>query len=170
VPGTGIEPALPCLNQIFHPPLDFTRRHVILRHETIPSPDPSLRHRRNYCPCPGYPVLQHFMARHHPRPRRLLPPENQNGHRLPGLRPLAVGQDTNDGSLFRAQGTVIVDFGVSKKGKAGNFRVSQSVNQYLDAEALRVMKMMPEWIPSIIGGIAAESFKRQPIIFSLQDQ
>jgi TonB family protein len=70
--------------------------------------------------------------------------------------------------VYEIQGTVIVDFAVSKEGKAGNFRVSQSVNQYLDAEALRVMKMMPEWIPSIIGGLAAESFKRQPVIFSLQ--
>ena len=70
--------------------------------------------------------------------------------------------------VYEIQGTVIVDFVVSKEGKAGNFRVSQSVNPYLDAEALRVMKIMPEWIPSIIGGIATEGYKRQPIVFSMQ--
>jgi TonB family protein len=72
--------------------------------------------------------------------------------------------------VYEIQGTVIVDFMVSKEGKAGNFRVSQSVNKYLDEEALRVMNQMPEWIPSISGGIATESYKRQPIVFSLQAQ
>jgi len=72
--------------------------------------------------------------------------------------------------VYEIQGTVVVDFVVSKEGKAGNFRVSQSADKYLDAEALRVMNQMPEWIPSIFGGIAAESFKRQPIVFSLQAQ
>ncbi len=72
--------------------------------------------------------------------------------------------------VYEIQGTVIVDFLVSKEGKAGHFRVGVSANKYLDEEALRVMNEMPLWIPAISGGIPTESYKRQPIIFSLQSQ
>lgn len=69
---------------------------------------------------------------------------------------------------YEIQGTVIVDFMVSKEGKAHNFHISQSVDKNLDAEALRVMNLMPDWIPAIYGGIPSDSYKRQPIVFRLQ--
>lgn len=72
--------------------------------------------------------------------------------------------------VYEIQGTVIVDFMISKEGKASNFHVTQSVNKDLDAEALRVMNLMPDWIPAIAGGILTESYKRQPIVFKLQSE
>jgi len=68
---------------------------------------------------------------------------------------------------YEIQGTVIVAFKVSKEGKASEFRVIQSVDQSLDAEALRVLKMMPDWEPAIIGGILSDSYYSQPVVFHL---
>lgn len=68
---------------------------------------------------------------------------------------------------YEIQGTVIVSFKVSKEGKASEFRVIQSVDQSLDAEALRVLKMMPDWDPAIIGGILSDSYYSQPVVFHL---
>jgi TonB family protein len=68
------------------------------------------------------------------------------------------------------QGTVIVDFVVSKEGKPFNFHVSQPVDPSLDEEALRVLRLMPDWTPAISGGRVSESYKRQPIIFKLESQ
>lgn len=72
--------------------------------------------------------------------------------------------------VYEIQGTVIIDFIISKEGRPHNFHVSQSVNPYLDAEALRVARAMPDWIPAIYAGIPSESYKRQPIVFQLQAQ
>jgi hypothetical protein len=44
----------------------------------------------------------------------------------------------------------------------------QSVNKYLDEEALRVMRLSPDWQPAIFAGIPRDSRKYQPIIFNLQ--
>jgi TonB family protein len=68
------------------------------------------------------------------------------------------------------EGTVIVDFLVSKEGKVYNLKVVHSVNQYLDEEALRVMRQSPDWRPAITGGILSESYKKQPIVFKLQSE
>lgn len=66
------------------------------------------------------------------------------------------------------QGTVVIGFKVSKEGKASDFTVVQSVDKYLDAEALRVLKLSRGWQPAIYGGIYSDSYKRQPIIFKLE--
>lgn len=69
--------------------------------------------------------------------------------------------------VHEIQGTVVVDFNVTKEGKVENLHVSQSVDKYLDAEALRVMRLMADWIPAVIGGIPSDDAKRQPIVFHL---
>jgi len=45
---------------------------------------------------------------------------------------------------MRYQGTVMVQFKVSKEGKISEVRVVESADRSLDAEALRVMKWMPD--------------------------
>ncbi len=45
------------------------------------------------------------------------------------------------------QGRVIIDFVVERSGKLTNIRVVKSVNPALDKEALRIVKLMPKWIP-----------------------
>ena len=45
------------------------------------------------------------------------------------------------------QGRVIIDFVVERNGTLTNIRVIKSVNPALDKEALRIVKLMPKWIP-----------------------
>jgi TonB family protein len=66
------------------------------------------------------------------------------------------------------QGTVYVQFLVSKEGKVSDLRVVQSVDRFLDEEALRVMRRSPDWQPAIMAGIISESLIRQPVIFKMQ--
>jgi protein TonB len=44
-------------------------------------------------------------------------------------------------------GKVFIEFIVNKKGKVTTARVLESVDPLLDAEALRVISTMPDWIP-----------------------
>ena len=45
------------------------------------------------------------------------------------------------------QGRVIIAFIVERNGKLSNIRVVKSVNPALDKEALRIVNLMPNWIP-----------------------
>ena len=66
-------------------------------------------------------------------------------------------------------GRVVVSFVVKKNGKIADVRVSRSVDPSLDAEALRVVNLMPKWKPGRSGGKKVNvmyniplTFKRQP--------
>ena len=48
---------------------------------------------------------------------------------------------------FGIQGCVVVGFIVEKDGALTNVKVLRAVDRALDAEALRVVKGMPKWIP-----------------------
>ena len=52
----------------------------------------------------------------------------------------------------RIQGRVYVGFMVDKKGKIRDEKILNGVNELLDNEALRVVKMMPQWKPGTAGG------------------
>jgi TonB family protein len=67
------------------------------------------------------------------------------------------------------QGTVVIGFNVKKDGSISDIKVVQSAGKELDNEALRVIKHTDTWDPLIIGGIVSESFKKQPIIFKLEN-
>jgi len=68
------------------------------------------------------------------------------------------------------EGTVLIGFDISKAGKIENIKLLRSVETSLDKEALRVIGLIPEWEPLIIGGILCDSYQRQPIIFSLEER
>lgn len=44
---------------------------------------------------------------------------------------------------------VVVQFVVNEDGKLSDFKVIKSVHQYLDNEALRVVKLLPKFIPAL---------------------
>jgi len=67
----------------------------------------------------------------------------------------------------KIQGSVIVKFWIAKDGKAHDFKILQSVNPELDAEALRVLNQMPDWHPAIIAGIPIDYYALQPVVFRL---
>lgn len=71
--------------------------------------------------------------------------------------------------VYEIQGTVMTQFIVTKEGKVSDLRIIRSVNKYLDEEALRVMRLMSDWEPAIYGGILTDTYRRQPIVFSLQN-
>ncbi len=50
------------------------------------------------------------------------------------------------------EGKVYIGFIVEKDGTLTNIRIIKSIFEVLDNEALRVVKLMPKWIPSKIKG------------------
>ena len=66
------------------------------------------------------------------------------------------------------QGRVIVRFVVERNGKLSNVKVVKSVHPVLDKEALRIVKLMPRWIPGRQNGITVRVKFYIPIIFRLK--
>ena len=65
------------------------------------------------------------------------------------------------------QGRVLVNFIVEKDGSISNIHVIQNVNEYLDAEAVRVVGAMPKWTPGMQEGKAVRVKYTVPISFRL---
>jgi TonB family protein len=66
------------------------------------------------------------------------------------------------------QGKVFVSFVISKKGSVLNSKIERGVDPLLDAEALRVVNSMPEWIPGKEKGKKVAVQFTLPISFKLQ--
>jgi len=74
--------------------------------------------------------------------------------------------------VYEIEGTVLIGFKISKDGRVSDITLVQPVNKYLDQEALRVVNQMAltDWTPAIIGGVVTDTYKQQPVVFSLQTQ
>lgn len=68
----------------------------------------------------------------------------------------------------KIQGTVYVTFNVEKDGRITGLRVVRGICAELDAEAIRVMKLMPTWIPGELEGKKVAMRCNLPIKFRLQ--
>ena len=68
----------------------------------------------------------------------------------------------------KIEGRVIVQFVVEKDGSVSDVKVMRGVNSELDAEAIRVVSMMPKWIPGKQRGKAVAVKYTMPIMFRLQ--
>ncbi len=66
------------------------------------------------------------------------------------------------------QGRVIVQFTVSKEGKILQPKVVSSLDPLFDAEAIRLVKSMPQWIPGKEKGKQVALVYTAPIVFKLQ--
>jgi TonB family protein len=64
-------------------------------------------------------------------------------------------------------GKVLVNFNVSNTGKIRNVKVSKSVHPLLDAEAIRVISIMPDWKPATQGGKPVDVQYMVPVEFKL---
>jgi protein TonB len=65
-------------------------------------------------------------------------------------------------------GTVIIAFDIDVDGNPVNYRVEEKVFAPLDAEALRVIKLLPrQWIPGIKDGQKVKVVVKQPVVFRL---
>ena len=65
------------------------------------------------------------------------------------------------------EGTVVVNFVVGTDGQTRNVKILNSVNQLLDAEAVRVVRVMPKWTPGYQKGEKVSVSYNLPIKFSL---
>jgi len=65
------------------------------------------------------------------------------------------------------EGKVIVSFFVEEDGTVTHGEVVQSVTAALDAEALRIVSIMPKWVPGHSGGKAVRCKMIIPVIFKL---
>jgi periplasmic protein TonB len=67
----------------------------------------------------------------------------------------------------RKQGKVYVSFLVTEEGILQDIKIAQGVSELLDAEAIRVIKMMPPWNPGFHKGNAIPVPVKVPISFRL---
>lgn len=69
------------------------------------------------------------------------------------------------------QGTVVVQFIVDKDGNVSDVQaVSGPDTGGLREEAMRVIRQSGKWIPAIQNGRQVKSYKKQPVIFKLEQQ
>ena len=66
------------------------------------------------------------------------------------------------------EGRVIIKFYIERDGSCSQFKVLRSLNSSFDAEALRVLKLMPKWNMSSMEGngtwyVLPVSFKKQKV-------
>jgi len=66
------------------------------------------------------------------------------------------------------QGTVYVTFVVDPDGQITDVRVLKGVHESIDAEAVRVVSMMPNWEPGIVKDEPVRVQFTMPISFTLQ--
>lgn len=65
----------------------------------------------------------------------------------------------------RESGKVYVEFIVTKNGMIADARVIRSISPLLDAESLRVVNLMPRWVPATLKGENVASRVRFPISY-----
>lgn len=72
-----------------------------------------------------------------------------------------------DAQRQKVQGEVRVQFVVGKDGKLTAQKVVKSLNPSCDREALRVIRMMPDWKPGVQDGKPCRTMVCIPIVFKL---
>ncbi len=68
----------------------------------------------------------------------------------------------------KVEGRVYITFVIEKDGSVSDAKVLRSVNEELDAEALRVINAMPKWKPGTQRGVPVRVQYNIPISFKLQ--
>lgn len=65
------------------------------------------------------------------------------------------------------EGTVFISFVIDKDGSLSDFEIKRSVHPALDAEALRVLRLMPNWITNKENEHPARTIWTMPVKFKL---
>lgn len=68
----------------------------------------------------------------------------------------------------RIEGRVLLRFVVTKTGRIVEPQVIEEVHPLLDAEAIRVISNMPDWIPGSLNGRPVSVYFTMPVVFKLQ--
>lgn len=67
----------------------------------------------------------------------------------------------------KIQGKVLVSFIVNKDGSITSLKLEKGVNTYLDNEALRVLRKMPDWTPGKDKGKVCRTMVAVPVVFEI---
>lgn len=73
---------------------------------------------------------------------------------------------SDDGEAY---GRVIISFIVEKDGRLTSFKVERSLGKDFDAEALRVLRKSPKWVPGVHNGKPVRCGYTVPINFMFSD-
>jgi len=73
-----------------------------------------------------------------------------------------------DAKAQAIQGKVVARFVVMEDGSVSNVSILQSVSPTIDAESIRVVKMLPKFTPGILKGKAVPVWYMVPINFKLK--
>lgn len=65
------------------------------------------------------------------------------------------------------EGRVIVKVLVTETGELSDIEVVRSLEKHLDEEAVRVIKLMPKWIPAEINGKKISSYYTLSVLFKV---
>ncbi|MBN2893598.1 MAG: energy transducer TonB [Bacteroidales bacterium] len=65
------------------------------------------------------------------------------------------------------EGTVYVDFVVDEKGKVDEVTVGRSAHEILDAEAVSIIKKMPDFRPAFCNGETIKTNMTIPVVFQI---
>lgn len=65
------------------------------------------------------------------------------------------------------QGNVVVEFKVRPDGSLSDFKIVESLGEYCDDEAIRVLKSMPRWIPGEFKGRKIPVYQTLPVAFNI---
>jgi len=71
-------------------------------------------------------------------------------------------------TTYRIQGTVYIQFVIDTDGNVTNVKILRGIGGGCDEEAVRVVKLMPKWIPGKQNGKAKNVLFNMPIYFKLQ--
>ena len=77
-------------------------------------------------------------------------------------------QYTEEMAQTCAQGRVVVRFVIEKDGTVTNPKVVKSVDPVFDKEALRIVSIMPKWMPAKMNGKAIRTTYTVPVNFRLK--
>ncbi|HLP18809.1 MAG TPA: energy transducer TonB [Chitinophagales bacterium] len=68
---------------------------------------------------------------------------------------------------MKIEGVVLVRFEIQEDGTIGEVSVNRGINAALDAEAIRVVKQLPKFIPAKQNGLTVKSYQVIPVEFKL---
>jgi len=71
--------------------------------------------------------------------------------------------------INNSQGKVLIEFVIEKNGMISNIQILQGVDKFIDAEAIRVVKKMPNWLPGEQLDEKVRVKQRLPIKFKLSN-
>ena len=70
---------------------------------------------------------------------------------------------------FDGQGTVLTSFVVNKNGNVSNIKIEKGICDECNAEAIRLIKLLPEWIPGKVNFQNVDVLMYLPIKFKIEN-